>query len=183
MTEEKPETILRHGGVGIIPTDTLYGLVGSAFSKKAIRRIYQIKSRNDSKPLIILIASFLDLNKFGLRYAEILPSIKSVLGTYRGPVSIIVSCDQKKFEYLHRGTKSLAFRVPKSKRVQMLLEKTGPLVAPSANPQGLKPAHTIAEAKKYFGSHVDFYISGGRRIGKASRVISLLSGKPIIVRK
>ena len=47
--------ILKSGGVGVMPTDTLYGLVGSAFSKEAVKRIYKIKNRDKKKKLIILI--------------------------------------------------------------------------------------------------------------------------------
>ncbi len=49
------EKILKSGGIGVIPTDTIYGLVGSALNKKAVRRIYQLRQRNPKKPLIILI--------------------------------------------------------------------------------------------------------------------------------
>ena len=50
--------ILKNGGVGIMPTDTLYGLVGSAYSKKAVNRIYKLKKRKKSKKLIVLISYF-----------------------------------------------------------------------------------------------------------------------------
>ena len=181
MMNSSPENIISAGGVGVLPTDTLYGIVGSAFSKKAIKRIYDIKSRNDSKPFIILISSFLDIKKFGVNLSE--EQKIFLFEIWPGPASVIVECAQEKFAYLHRGTKSLAFRMPRNKKLQLLLKKTGPLVAPSANPQGLKPAHTISEAKKYFGDSVDFYIAGGRKVGKPSKVVSLLSSKPEIIRK
>lgn len=177
----KETGIIARGGVGVMPTDTLYGVVGSAFSKKAVSRIYDVKGRNQGKPLIILITELPELKKFGITLSA--EQRKFLDSIWPGPVSIILPCKQKKFEYLHRGTKSLAFRMPKNKKLRELLQRTGPLVAPSANPQGLKPAHTIMEAKKYFAEHVDFYLAGGRKKGKPSRVISLLSAKPEIVRK
>ncbi|MBP6884259.1 MAG: threonylcarbamoyl-AMP synthase [Candidatus Pacebacteria bacterium] len=183
MNSPEVANIIKKGGIGILPTDTLYGVVGSAFSKKAVTRLYKIKSRSHSKPLIILIPKFSWLKKFGVNDDGVADSVLKAEQSYKGSISIIVPCSLSKFEYLHRGTKSLAFRVPKKKALRTLLEKTGPLVAPSANPQGMKPASTILEAKKYFGEHVDFYISGGKKVGKPSRVISLLTGKPVIVRK
>lgn len=96
---------------------------------------------------------------------------------------MILPCKSTKFQYLHRGTKSLAFRLPKKKPLRELLEKTGPLVAPSANPQGLEPAKNITEAKKYFGDMVDVYVAGGKLEGKPSKLISLLEKKPKILRK
>jgi L-threonylcarbamoyladenylate synthase len=173
--------IIKGGGVGVFPTDTLYGIVGSASSRRAVKRAYLIKGRSESKPFIILISSISQIKKFGVK---LLAEQEKYLSTvWPGPYSAIVSCPSKKFEYLHRGTKSLAFRMPKNKKVRSFIELTGPLIAPSANPQGLKPAHTITEAKKYFKDSVDFYLSGGKKVGKPSRVISLLSGKPVIVRK
>ena len=172
---------IKKDGIGILATDTLYGVVGSAFSKKAVLRIYDVKGRTEGKPLIILIPLVNDLKRFGIKLSKAHESYLNSI--WPGPVSVILPCSQKKFQYLHRGTKSLAFRLPKSKKLRELLQKTGPLVAPSANPQGEKPAHTIAEAKKYFGAKVDFYIPSGRKIGRPSRVVSLLSSKPVVVRK
>ncbi len=185
--------ILKNDGIGILATDTLYGIVGSAFSKKAVGRIYKVRGRNPKKPCIILISSTSDLKRFGISNTVILqnsgilkkswPATGSA-GKQRA-VSIIFPLSkevQKKFEYLHRGTKSLAFRLPKKKSLIELLKKTGPLVAPSTNPEGKAPAETIAEAKEYFGDKVDFYISEGRKKGKPSKIISLVSGAPETIR-
>jgi L-threonylcarbamoyladenylate synthase len=173
--------MLKKGAIGVFPTDTLYGVVAKASSQKAVERVYEVKGRSEGKPLIILISSLSDIKKFGI---ELLPEHVTFLQTvWPGAVSVILPCAHPKFAYLHRGTKSLAFRMPKKKSLREFLHVVGPLAAPSANPQGLKPAHTIAEAKKYFGENVDFYYAGGRKVGKPSRVISLLSGKPHIIRK
>ena len=61
------EKIIRAGGVGIIPTDTIYGMVGSALSKKTVNKIYKLQFRNPKKPLIILISSLSDLSYFGIK--------------------------------------------------------------------------------------------------------------------
>jgi len=172
--------ILKNGGVGVVPTDTLYGLCASVFSRAAVERIYDLKSRTETKPFIILIASSHDLAAFGITLST--DECTFLDTVWPGPVSVILPCKLEKFEYVHRGTQSLAFRMPKSPKLHEFLSKTGPLVAPSANPQGLAPAHTIAEAKKYFGDAVDFYIPGGRKEGKPSKIVSLVSGTPVVVR-
>ena len=66
-----------------------------------------------------------------------------------------------------------AFRLPKNKKLIEILKKTGPLVAPSTNIEGKKPAETITQAKKYFGDKVDFYVSGGTLKSKPSALISI----------
>ena len=170
------------GKVGVLPTDTLYGLVGSALSKKAVERIYKLKKRDSRKPLIILITSLKDLNLFGTRIDT---AHKNILNqVWPGKVSVILPLSSQKLHYLHRGGKTLAFRIPAKNSLIELLKKTGPLVAPSANPEGLSPATTVREAKKYFGDEIDFYLSAGRRSsGKPSALIAIENGKIKIYRR
>ena len=102
--------ILKSGGIGLFPTDTLYGLIGSALKPKTVKLIYQIRKRTPTKPLIILIGQESDLDLFGVKLT---PGQRSLLATlWPGPVSVILLCSQAKFSYLHRGTKTLAFRLP-----------------------------------------------------------------------
>ena len=160
--------------VGVFPTDTIYGLVGSAFSKKAVERIYQLKKRNKKKPFIILISSLDELGLFGVKVSK---ETRSVLKRiFPSKVSIILPCLSKRFLYLHRGKNSLAFRIPSSRWVRDFISKTGPLVAPSANLEGKPFAKTIKEAKAYFGDKVDFYFSKGTLKGKPSVVLELKRG-------
>ncbi len=183
--EKNISTIIKTGGIGVFPTDTIYGIIGSAFSKRAVKRIYSVKGRDENKPFIILISQTSDLKKFAINPTLIRANKRILEKFWPGPVSVILPCPEKKFEYLHRGTKSLAFRFPakKNKKLLALLAKTGPLVAPSANPQGLPPAETIVQAKRYFADKVDFYVSAGTKKGKPSQVISLLFGDPKIIRR
>ncbi len=176
---------LRRGGVGVIPTDTIYGVVGSALLPRTVLRIYRLRKRSLKKPMIVLIGAVPDLKTFGVR---LLPTTHSLLTRYwPGKVSIILPIRDtryvNRFDHLHRGTKALAFRLPAARGLRALLQKTGPLVAPSANPEGTPPARTIAEAKKYFGDRVDFYVDGGRRNVKPSKLISLLGNVPVVLRK
>ncbi len=163
--------IIKKSGIGVMPTDTVYGLVGSAFSKKAVERIYRARRRERSKPFIVLISSLNDLKKFGVKFTPRLTSFLSKI--WPGSVSVILPCPNKKFFYLHCGTKTIAFRLPKDRGLRNFLRKTGPLVAPSANLAGKPPAKTIAEAKRYFGKQVDFYIDGGRRAGAPSTLVEI----------
>ena len=94
-----------------------------------------------------------------------------------GPVSIILPCKEGKLEYLHRGSGGIAFRMPAKKEVVAFLKKTGPIVAPSANPEGMSPAYSVESAREYFGDKVDFYINGGQLGSFPSRLIRLKDGK------
>lgn len=173
--------ILKKGGIGVMPTDTIYGLVGLALSPKTVLRIYRVRHRNAKKPMIILLGSLAQLKLFGVK---IDPRTRVLLKKlWPGRVSIILPCKNQKFFYLHRGKKTLAFRLPKVESLRELLLKTGPLVAPSANYEGEKPAFTIKEAKKYFGSKIDFYFNGGLKTGKPSTLVAIDNGRIIVKRQ
>lgn len=159
------------GQVGVLPTDTLYGVVGSALKKETVERIYAVRKRDLKKPMIILISSIKDLGLFSLEISK--EQKKKLKEIWPGPVSVVLDCSAEKFFYLHRGLKSLAFRMPANEQLRSLLKKTGPLVAPSANLAGQLPAQTIAQAQKYFGDNVDFYVDGGILKAKPSTIIVL----------
>ncbi len=172
---------LKNNGVGILLTDTIYGLVGSALSKKVIKRIYSLRQRNSQKPMIILISCLNDLKLFGVKTdGEIR---KHLLKLWPGKISVILPCSLKKFEYLHRGSKTLAFRLPFKKELVNLIKQTGPLVAPSANPEGLAPAENIEQARKYFGQKVNFYLDAGKSQSLPSTLIQIINHKIVVLRK
>jgi L-threonylcarbamoyladenylate synthase len=167
---------IKKGKIGVIPTDTIYGIVCSAMNKRSVEKLYKIRKRNPKKPMIILISSIKDLNLFDVKID------KKIVGKYwPGKVSIIVPV--KKFEYLHRGKNSLAFRLPDNKELIKLLKISGPIVAPSANTEGDDPAQTIEKAFNYFQDKIDFYVDCGKLKSKPSKIISLENKNIEIIRK
>lgn len=165
---------LKGNGVAVMPTDTIYGLVGSALDVSVVNRIYNIRKRAPEKPCIMLIGDISELEKFYITLSEEQKNkLKEYWSDNSEPTSIVLDSEDESFAYLHRGTKTLAFRLPALKELQELLMKTGPLVAPSANPEGLPPAKDITEAKEYFGDSVDLYVDGGEINGKPSKLIQL----------
>lgn len=179
----KAEIVLKEGKVVVLPTDTLYGIVGKAKSKKTVEKIYKIKERNENKPFIVLINSYKQLEMFGVKTTK--EQAKILKKFWPGKVSIILPCEFKKWQYIHRGTKSIAFRMIgfKNKNLFNLINKVGSLVAPSANPEGLSPAKNITEAREYFGDEVDLYISSGVKKSKPSTIIKYEDEKFIIIRE
>lgn len=172
---------LKKGEVGIIPTDTLYGLVGSALFPETVERIYALRKRDLDKPMIILIADLSELEKFSITVTSQERTILEKLWPEK--ISVVLSCPREKFSYLHRETHSLAFRVPKDGPLRAFLRATGPLVAPSANIQSQRPAETIEEARAYFGDQIDFYVDAGKKISEPSTIISLREGKIKLLRR
>lgn len=189
--------ILKNDGIGVIPTDTTYGIVCSALSKKSVERVYRLRKRSSNKPVIVLIGSKFDVQMFSVKLEPRTSNILNKL--WPGPVSVILpvipylagafgegrshKSSVVKFKYLHRGKKAIAFRVPADMALRRFLNKTGPLIAPSANFEGEPPAKTIKEAQKYFGDKVGFYIDGGKLSRKPSKVISIKNRKIFVIRK
>lgn len=174
---EKP---ILSGKIGVIATDTIYGLVGSALDPSVVERIYELKKRDVAKPLIVLIGKIDDLKTFHIKID--VQTDKILKKYWPGPVSIILPCSDDRFKYLHRDTTTIAFRLPKKESLLKILAQVGPLVAPSANPEGQPPAKTIAEAKKYFQNKVDFYFDEGKNTHQASKLIKIANGKEEVVR-
>ena len=173
--------ILKEGGIGVLPTDTIYGLVGSALKKETVERIYKVRKREKTKPFIVLISDVEDLKIFGIKLK---PFQKNLIKKFwPGSYSLIFDCKSKKFEYLHRGKNSLALRVPKPRWLRKLLREMGPLIAPSANLAGMPHSKTIREAKKYFGENVDFYFDAGKIDKKPSTLIDIRKKEIKILRK
>ena len=146
---------LVRGDIGILKTDTLYGIVAVARHQGAVERVFSVRGRDRHKACIMLIADFDDLYN----------PPESVLQDFMeehwpGPVSIVVPSPTAP-DYLTFVDGTIAYRMPADESLRTLLRTTGPLIAPSANLQGQPPATTIEEARAYFGDTVDFYVEAG----------------------
>lgn len=180
-TIKKIALSLENGSIGIIPTDTQYGIVTSALKPESVEKIYSLRKRSSEKPMIILISQVTDVLDIGLRPTK--EQLNLMQKVWPNPVSLILPVTKTNLIYLHRGKKSLAFRIPAIKWLKELLDISGPLVAPSANFEGEKPATTIDEAKNYFKDQIDFYLDGGELNNPPSTVISLINNKYNIIRQ
>lgn len=173
--------LLKKGSVGVLPTDTLYGLVASALDPVAVERVYRIRGRDEGKPCIVLISDAGSLDRFGVSPSD--PVARLLEELWPGKVSVILPCPDTKWTHLHRGTGTVAFRVPDKSDLRELLRETGPLIAPSANPQGMPSAKTIKEAEEYFGNNADFYVDGGVLDNEPSTVVKFEDGKMVMIRE
>lgn len=179
----RAEKVLKGDGVAVIPTDTLYGLVGSVFSREAVEKIYKLKERDLNKALVVLISSYKDLEIFGIKIKG--SQAKILREFWPGKVSVILACNNIKWKHIHRELNSIAFRMigTKNKNLFNLIKNIGPIVAPSANKENFPPALTIEEAKKYFSDEISLYIDEGSKESQPSTMISLIKKEPEIIRQ
>lgn len=152
--------LLKPGSIGVIPTDTVYGVVARAEDRGAASRLYELKKR-EGKPGTLIAQSIDQLVELGLKRRY----LTAVEQYWPGPISVVVPCADPELAYLHQGKMSLAVRIPQHLGLLGVLEKTGPLVTSSANIPGEQPAQTVEEAHNYFTDAVDFYVDGGNLSG------------------
>ena len=173
---------LRKDDVVGLPTETVYGLGGNAYSKKSIKKIYKLKKRPKNNPLIIHYFNFKDadkdvvLNKYFFKlYNKICP----------GPITFILKKKNKSLVVSKASTKlsTIAIRFPSHKVTRAILKKINfPLAMPSANLSSRLSPVTAEDVADEFKKNIKLIINGGRsRIGIESTVIDL-SKKPKILR-
>jgi len=159
---DNPEiiTILKAGAVGVLPTDTVYGLACVATDRTAVARLYELKAR-EHKPGTIIAADIQQLIDLGLKRRY----LKAVTHFWPNSISIIIPCGVG-LNYLHKGKNSLAVRLIADNSIQALIAQTGPLLTTSANHPDQPVATTVRMAQQYFNGQVDFYVNGGDLTGR-----------------
>lgn len=166
------------GKVGVIPTDTVYGLACSAADQAAVDRLYQLKSR-EHKPGTAIAANAEQLIQLGLKARY----VKAVEYLWPNPISIILP-DPPELEYLDMGLKCLAVRIPADENIRQLLLQTGPLMTSSANLPGRPTGNNLKEAQAYFNDQVDFYVDGGDlSANQSSTLVKIIDDEVIMLRE
>ena len=172
---------LRSGGLVAFPTETVYGLGADATNSSAVRRIFEVKGRPSSNPLIVHISSFNDL----ARYADLSRSFDRKLTESRleklapfwpGPLSIVLPAGASIAREVRAGGDTVALRVPCHPVALALLRAfDGPIAAPSANASMYISPTTVEHVREALGTSVDCIIDGGAcEVGLESTVLSLL---------
>jgi tRNA (guanine-N7-)-methyltransferase len=172
---------LNRGQLVVARSDTVYGIFAMANNQAAVHYLHEVRQRQPNQGFIVLADSVATVAKM----TSLSPEVRRRLDKFwpkkpeatLAATSVILEASSKTPLYLvdKRYQPSICFRVPNDKNWRQVLKKTGPLVAPSANPPGLPPAKNIAEARAYFGDAVAFYLDGGivGADAKPSRVIKL----------
>jgi len=178
---ERVVDALRAGGVAIIGTDTVYGLVALASDAAAVARIYELKQRPESMPLALLMHDVEAL-------LSALPGLdlraqRAVRATLPGPYTLVVTAPESCFASL--GTAAgLGVRVPQlSLHARAVVEAAGPLASTSANSHGGADAARIADVPRRIRAGVDAILDQGTLPGTSSTVVDLTSPEPRVLRE
>jgi len=165
-----------------VPTETVYGLAGNAYSDISVNKIFNLKNRPKNNPLIV---HYSDINKLKDDCHINDNFIKLYNKFSPGPITFILKLkkESKISKFVTNKQKSLAVRFPKHLLFKKLLKILDyPLAAPSANISTRLSSVKASDVIEEFGSKVKYVLDGGRcQIGLESTIINLLS-KPTILR-
>ena len=151
--------VLKSGGIILYPTDTIWGIGCDACCDIAVKKVYEIKRRDHSKPLICLASSFEMVSE----YVEIsnLKKLKSI--SEKSPTTFIFNNPVKISKYLSSNNYSLGFRVPNDNFCSELLKKFGrPIVSTSANISGIDIPSEFSLISSEIKSKVDYIVDYGK---------------------
>ena len=172
--------VLKKGGVILYPTDTVWGIGCDATNENAIKKIYQIKKRQEKKPLIILIhdPSLLEdyIDKVpSIAYEKIKQVTEPTTIIYENPIKLprVLTCNN-----------TIGIRVIKDNNLNLLLRKLNrPITSTSANISTTKSPKSFSEIDSYIKNNVDYIVPENfikqNKNNKASRIIKITNNSEI----
>ena len=167
---------LKQGEVVAIPTETVYGLAADASKLLAIQQIFTLKQRPSDNPLIIHIGCMNQLDEFSKPMTEI--ELRIIKKFWPGPLTLVLPRKKNVLDAITAGLNTVAVRMPNHSKCLNLLQKTGPLVAPSANlsgtPSPSKSEHVLSD----FGENFPVLDGGDCAIGLESTVLTCRPNYP-----
>lgn len=173
--------ILNNSGIAVIPTDTVYGLVGDATNENVIKKVFLIKQRENSKPLLILISNFDMLKKYVKNISPL--ELEIINKFWPGPLTIIFQNKKNLSAILTANKSEIAIRMPNDERLLDLINKLDkPIIATSANIAHKKTITSIDLLEDKIKNNVDYIYDGGFLEDNPSTIIKVIDNKVIIVR-
>jgi len=179
---KKSKYYLDKGDCIAIPTETVYGLAGNAYSNRATLKIFKLKKRTKKNPLIVHYNSVKMLNNDCILNNQFIKLYKKFCP---GPITFVLKLkkNSKISKNVTNNKKTLAIRFPNHSLSRKLLKLLSyPLAAPSANISTKISPVSKSDVKDEFGNKIKYILDGGQsKIGLESTIISLV-GRPKILR-
>ena len=178
---KKAKKLLNKNECIAVPTETVYGLAGNAYSSIATKKIFKLKKRPVNNPLIVHYHDLQDLRKDCFINSTFLKLYKKFCP---GPITYVLKIrkDSRISKYVNNKKNTLAVRFPKHKVLKYLLKKLDyPLAAPSANISSKLSAVKSSDVREDFGKKIKFILEGGKSsIGIESTIIDLTKTPKIL---
>ncbi len=172
---------IRRGELVAFPTETVYGLGANALDASAVTKIFELKGRPATSPLIVHVSS----TEMARRYVTEWPMQAEELARryWPGPLTLVLPKSVEIPDIVTAGLGTVGIRVPAHPIALQLIEAAGvPIAAPSANRfSGLSPT-TAEHVREEFGDAVEVLDGGPTQVGIESTVVSLSGGKMKLLR-
>lgn len=166
--------ILKNNGVIVYPTDTVYGIGCVINSIPGVRRIFEIKKRNFSKPLSVAFFDIESAKKFVFMNAE---QEEFITERINEPYTFILPKKDEISDLVTSNKKTVGVRIPNNETVKKILRNVGPIITTSANLSGKKPPSKVDEIDENIKNAVDMVLEGDCKFKFPSRIIDLISFK------
>lgn len=179
---ETAAALLENDHVIAIPTETVYGLAGNALNPSVVNKIYEIKKRPHTNPLIIHLHDTTHINK----YVKNIPTVAKKLAEHFWPGALTLLLPKTNIipDTVTSGLPNVAVRIPSHPTAIQLLRKLSfPLAAPSANPFGYISPTSAEDVKRILFGKIDYILDGGVCMkGIESTIVGFNGDTPIIYR-
>lgn len=179
----KAAKVILEDGIVVFPTRAFYGLGANAFSFKAVEKVYQIKQRNHSQPILILIA---DLKELAPLVRDVPASAKELIERYwPGKVTLVFHASKTLPDNLTGGTGKIGIRLVGHPVARELVRAVGrPITGTSANISGRPACATVNALDNEIAQQADFVLDSGHLAGDiGSTVIDVTVDPPKILRR
>lgn len=168
---DKLVQLLDQGEVVAFPTETVYGLGANAWNASAVEKVFETKGRPADNPLIVHISRKNLVDDFALEVTE--EAHKLIKAFWPGPLTLIFKKRPEVLDIITGGLSTVALRWPDHPLAQQLIDRAGPLVAPSANSSG-RPSPTHPDhIREDFGENFPILEAGSTNIGLESTVLDI----------
>ncbi|MBR3325174.1 MAG: threonylcarbamoyl-AMP synthase [Clostridia bacterium] len=173
---------LKNDGLILLPTETVYGIAGNAYSDVACKKIFRAKGRPQDNPLIVHISDLEMLEKVAEKPNEV--EEKLIKAFMPGPFTIILNKKNVICDTVSAGMSTIGVRMPNNRIIHTIIKKSQiPIAAPSANLSGKPSGTSLDDIIDELKDEVDVIIDGGEcNIGIESTVVKVTNGVPIILR-
>ena len=169
------------GNLVITPTDTVYGIMADSMNLDAIKKVYEAKSRDYSKPLILLVS-----NKSMLyEYVDSVNDIeKELINKYMpGRLTIIFKKNNKISDLVSAGSDYVGIRIPDNENLVTIIDKLGrPVISTSANISGNDTIKSIDMIDNKLLDKISYIEDGGVIDSKSSTIVKVINNKVNIIR-
>ncbi len=172
---------LKKGEVVGIPTETVYGLAATIYKEDALKKIFQTKKRPNFDPLIIHISNLDQLEDI---FLEVTPAMKILMERFwPGPLTLISKKKETISSLITAELDTVAVRMPDHEKTLKIINKVGPVAAPSANMFKKTSPTRAKHVLENFEHKVSVYDGGDCDVGIESTIIELSGNKIYLYRK